>query len=134
MEKKTKTSKVNDDKPGMTMAEAFMTLIGRAYVRGSLETARWLDPVSDRVREKDIPAWLNAKGIDRKVFNRLRKAGRIRPFKIGEAQNTPNFYSVAEIVSAMQDYDQESLALNTAAAFRMREGLKKQQQLKHQEL
>ncbi|MCD8266508.1 MAG: hypothetical protein LUC33_05070 [Prevotellaceae bacterium] len=113
----------------MTLAEQLSDLIGRAYMRGSLEAAKWLDPVSDRVREKDIPDWLRRQGLDRKVFNRLKREGRIKPFKASAALNTPNYYSAAEMFAAFDDYSRASMSLNTQETERMREGLERERRL-----
>lgn len=67
---------------------------------GYMQAVKMYDPPQDRVRKSEVKKWLRAASLDYGRFERLVKAGIIRPFRTGEGRNSPFFYSKKEIKQA----------------------------------
>lgn len=68
---------------------------------GMLQAIKAIEPVGDHVRQSDVTLWLQLNSIDGKQFKQLKRNGKIKPFRLGTARNSPLYYSKAEIIEAM---------------------------------
>lgn len=82
---------------------------------GYMQAIKTYEPAQDRVRQSEIKKWLKLNLIDSKTFDKMIKAGVIRPFRIGRSLNSPLYFSKAEIKKAiaMQRAHQAIVMSNT---------------------
>ena len=74
--------------------EDFSRMITDAYQVGFAEAVRMYEPVQDLVRAKDAKRWLRMMNASDKVLR------EVSPKRVGEAKNSPLYYSKAEIKKA----------------------------------
>lgn len=68
---------------------------------GYMQAIKTYEPTHDRVRQSEIKQWLKLNLIDGKTFNKMVKAGIIKPFRIGRSLNSPLYFSKEEIKKAI---------------------------------
>ena len=67
---------------------------------GWMQAVKMYEPPQDAVRLSDVKRWLRMACLDYKTFQRLVKAEAIRPFRKGKGQNSPLYYSKADLKQA----------------------------------
>ena len=67
---------------------------------GFMQAVKMYEPPQDMVRQSEVRGWLRMACLDYKTFQRLAKAGAIRPFRKGKGKNSPLYYSKADIKQA----------------------------------
>lgn len=72
---------------------------------GFMEAVKAYEPAQDRVRLKDVKAWLKMMLIDYKTFKVLVDKGTIKARRIGTAKNSPLYFSKKEIKQALATVD-----------------------------
>lgn len=75
--------------------EDFSRMITDAYQVGFAEAVRMYEPVQDLIRAKDAKRWLRMMNASDKVLR------EVSPKRVGEAKNSPLYYSKAEIKKAL---------------------------------
>lgn len=67
---------------------------------GYMEAVKSYEPCKDSIRKIEVKSWLKMMKMDLKKFDALTKIGIIKPFRKGEAKNSPLYYSKKEIKQA----------------------------------
>lgn len=75
--------------------------LSKVYAVGFADAVKRYTPVADKVKGKELKAWLDFNGIKPEQFRRWEKAGIVRPHRDGETSRSPIIYSKAEILRAM---------------------------------
>ena len=72
---------------------------------GFMEAVKAYEPAQDRLRLKDVKAWLKMMLIDYKTFKALVDRGAIKARRTGTAKNSPLYYAKKEIKQALATAD-----------------------------
>lgn len=85
--------------------EEINSLIANFVQIGYMEAVKSYEPSKDIIRLGEVESWLRMMKMDLKRFDKLIKAGIIKPFRKGEARNSPWYYSKKEIKQAFSMSD-----------------------------
>lgn len=78
-----------------------MDIMADAVQIGFMQAVKAYEPTSDTIRATEVKQWLKHMLIPWAKFSKLERAGLIKPFRKGNASNSPLYYSKTEIKQAL---------------------------------
>lgn len=78
-----------------------MSLMADAVQIGYMEAIKSYEPAADTIRSSELKQWLKHMFIPWAKFAKLEKAGLIKSFRKGKADNSPLYYSKTQIKEAL---------------------------------
>lgn len=68
---------------------------------GFMQAVKAYEPTQDELRQSELKGWMKMNRVDARKMKAWIEQGLVRPYRKGEAQNSPLYYSKAEIKEAM---------------------------------
>lgn len=81
--------------------EEIIPILDGAFQVGFMEAVKTYEPARDVIRSTEVKNWLKMIHVNNKTFMALVDNGNIRSFRIGNAKNSPLYFSKKEIKKAI---------------------------------